>query len=174
MGEKEEMEHKITELVAPILDDMGLELYNVNFYPAGRRSILRIFVDRQGGGVTIADCASVSRELSAILDVEDPIPTSYALEVSSPGATRRLKSERDFERSIGRTVFIETSEPVENLRTFRGVLVAFENDEAVIEVQQKEKKREVSKSKVIIRIPHRVIGFARLEIDEDKISGDKQ
>lgn len=174
MKEKDEVEHKVKGLVEPILEDMELELCDVNFHPAGKRSILRIFIDRVGGGVTIDDCAKVSRELSAILDIEDPIPTSYALEVSSPGATRRLKSERDFKRSIGRTVLVETKEPVENMRVFRGVLVAFENEKIVVEIQRKEAKGKQKEEKAVVSIPHNIINLARLDLGSGETLGDKR
>lgn len=174
MSEKSEIEYKVKELVEPILDEMGLELYDVNFHLAGKRSILRIFIDRVDGNVTIDDCAKVSQELSAILDVEDPIPTSYVLEVSSPGATRRLKNEHDFKRSIGKTVLVETKEPIENRRVFKGVLIAFEGNTITVEIQKKKTKGKQRAEKTLVEIPYDAISFARLELDLAEILGDKR
>ncbi len=173
MVSRETVESRVMELVKPILDDLGLELYEISFHPAGNRSILRIFVDRPGGGITLAECAQVSRELSAILDVEDPIPHSYTLEVSSPGATRRLKDERDFKRSVGMFVLLELSRPVEGKRSFRGRLMAFEGGEVKIEVCRRSKKGG-SLKRSEVRIPYEAISFARLEVREDDLLEGKR
>jgi len=161
------------ELVEPILADLGLELYELSFRPAGNRSVLKVFVDRPGGGITLAECAQVSRELSAVLDVEDPIPYSYTLEVSSPGATRKLSDERDFERSVGRNVFVETSEPVDGKRAFSGRLAAFEDGKVEIEVGQKTKKGRPPK-KARVCIPYEIVSFARLEVGKDDLLGGRR
>lgn len=94
----------------PILDSLRLELVDVEFKRSGREAVLRLFIDKEGG-VTLDDCADVSRELSLVLDVEDCIPCAYNLEVSSPGLDRPLKSEADYGRFAGRLVKVRTYEP---------------------------------------------------------------
>ena len=88
---------QVTELLQPLLDEKGLELVELEFNKVGRGYLLRVFIDKPGGG-NLDDCADLSRELSVQLDVEDCIPGRYNLEVSSPGRNRPLKSERDFIR----------------------------------------------------------------------------
>ena len=97
----------IETLVSPILASLGMELVDLEFKREGRSWFLRLFVDKPGG-VTLDDCAEVSREVSAILEVEDPIEAPYRLEVSSPGIDRPLKKPADFDRFAGQLVKIKT------------------------------------------------------------------
>lgn len=117
---------RVTGIVQPILDSMQLELVDIEFVRLGRESALRLFIDKDGG-VTLDDCADVSRELSAILDVEEIISVNYTLEVSSPGLDRPLKKAQDYERYAGRLVKIRTYEPFPDdagnkRKTFLGTL----------------------------------------------------
>ncbi|MDD3846022.1 MAG: ribosome maturation factor RimP [Syntrophorhabdaceae bacterium] len=123
---------KIKDIVAPILDERLLELVEIELRPSGKRWLLRIFIDKEGG-VTIADCEYVSRELSRVLDVEDPIEQPYTLEVSSPGLTRSLKSREDFARFRGKKCRIITHEEVGGKREFLGTIVDAAGDEVTIE-----------------------------------------
>jgi len=116
----------VDALVQPILDSMQLELVELEFVRVGRDAVLRLFIDKDGG-ITLDDCAEVSRELSAILDVEDIISVNYTLEVSSPGLDRPLKKTQDYERYAGRLVKIRTYEPFlddagNKRKTFLGTL----------------------------------------------------
>jgi ribosome maturation factor RimP len=95
----------LDELVRQSCSEVGVELVECDLFQAGNRKILRIFIDRPTG-VSIDDCAKVSRSLGALLDLEDLIPTAYNIEVSSPGLDRPLKTTRDFERNIGHLVRI--------------------------------------------------------------------
>jgi ribosome maturation factor RimP len=113
-------------IVQPILDSMQLELVDIEFVRMGRDAILRLFIDKDGG-VTLDDCADVSRELSAVLDVEEVIPVHYTLEVSSPGLDRPLKKVQDYERYAGHLIKIRTYEPFSDdsgnkRKTFLGTL----------------------------------------------------
>jgi ribosome maturation factor RimP len=123
---------KIEAVVAPILGERLLELVEVEFRPSGKRWLLRIYIDKEGG-VTIDDCEYVSRELSRILDVEDPIEHPYTLEVSSPGLTRPLKRREDFERFLGKKCRIITREEVGGKREFLGKIVDTAGEEVTIE-----------------------------------------
>ena len=118
---------RVTELAAPLAASLNLELVEVEYRQEGRQMVLRLFIDREGG-VTLDDCASVSRELAEILDVEDFIQGHYSLEVSSPGINRPLKKAADFERFTGRLVKIRTFEPLADdagnkRKTFVGLLL---------------------------------------------------
>jgi len=97
----------IEALIMPILTDLGMELVDLEFKREGHSWFLRLFIDKPGG-VTLDDCAEVSREVSALLEVEDPIEAPYRLEVSSPGIDRPLKKPADFDRFAGQLVKIKT------------------------------------------------------------------
>lgn len=111
----------IEEHAGRLLEDMGLELVEVQFRREGRGWVLRLFIDSEDG-VTIDDCAGVSREISAWLDVEDLIDHPYNLEVSSPGLERPLKKPGDYERFSGRKARIKLREPRDGRRVFTGIL----------------------------------------------------
>jgi len=96
----------ITPLIEEKLGQLGLELYDIKFLRAGPKSILRVFIDKESG-VTIDDCEEASNEISPLLDVENFSNTPYRLEVSSPGADRPLRSEKDFRRARGRSVMVQ-------------------------------------------------------------------
>jgi ribosome maturation factor RimP len=100
----------IRRIALPILESMAIELVDIEFGRVGRDAVLCLFIDKEGG-VMLDDCANVSRELSAILDVEDVIASAYTLEVSSPGLDRPLKTKEDYERFTGRLVKIRTYQP---------------------------------------------------------------
>jgi ribosome maturation factor RimP len=122
---------KPIEEIRPIIEEklrgMGLELYELKFHPAGRKSILRIYIDKDAG-VTIADCETASRELSVLLDVEEFSSAPYSLEVSSPGADRPLRTARDFARMKGRDVAIELASAVQDMMRVSGTVVSAGDD----------------------------------------------
>ena len=111
----------VESFAGPVLDDMGLELVEIQFRRESGGWILRLFIDREGG-VNVDDCASVSRQISAYLEVEDLIDHAYNLEVSSPGLERPLKRKEDFIRFSGRKARIKLKEPVDGQRVFIGLL----------------------------------------------------
>jgi ribosome maturation factor RimP len=124
--------HKLFE---PGIRALGYELVDVEYAADGGRNVLRIYIDRPAG-ITVDDCAKVSRQLSAILDVEDPIPEQYVLEVSSPGLDRPLVKREDFERFSGQQVKVRMREAVTGRRNFKGTLVGVEGDAIVVNVDQ--------------------------------------
>jgi len=131
---------QIENIVTPVLASMGLELVEVEYKREGKAMILRLFIDREGG-ITLDDCADVSREVSEILDVEDVIPGKYSLEVSSPGLDRPLKRASDYERFRGRLVKIRTCELLADddgnrRKTFLGELLGLEG--GVVRLHLKE------------------------------------
>ena len=107
---------QIQDMIEPVIRSMGIALWACEVHQQGRYSLLRIYIDRDGKGVSLEDCTQVSREVSAILDVEDPIKSQYQLEVSSPGLDRQLSTAIHFSRYIGCTVKIKFRVPQNNHR----------------------------------------------------------
>ncbi|KEO82971.1 ribosome maturation factor RimP [Tumebacillus flagellatus] len=142
----------VEELAAPIVEGEGLELVDVEYKKEGANWFLRVFIDKPEG-VDIDDCSRVSEKLSDMLDEVDPIPDSYFLEVSSPGAERPLKKPADFERSIGKQVYITTYEPVDGQKTFEGVLSGYDGDVVTI-----------TEAKKTVTLPAERIASARLAV----------
>lgn len=128
-----QLENMIEDAVAAT----GFELWGVELVRAGKHSILRVFIDSQDG-VNVDDCALVSRQVGAILDVEDPITGEYNLEVSSPGMDRILFKETQYQASIGATLNVKTRMPVDGRRKFKGTLSGVENSAIVLEVDKDE------------------------------------
>ena len=127
------LEDKLTEMLEPGVEALGYELVGVEFVRAGKHSILRVFIDHENG-VTVDDCAEVSYQASAILDVEDPITTEYNLEVSSPGMDRPLFKARHYEQAVGEVIQARWTVPMDNRRNFKGKLLSCENGMINIEV----------------------------------------
>lgn len=104
---RETIQTKLEALIAPILADLNFELVDLQVQSEGRQQALRIFIDKPGG-ITLDDCVAVSREFSAILEIEDPIKSAYRLEVSSPGLDRPLKKPADYQRFAGQKIKLKT------------------------------------------------------------------
>lgn len=113
---------KVQELIAPTVAALGVALWGVEYLARGRRSVLRIYIDRDEGGVDVDDCERVSRQVSALLDVEDPIPGEYTLEVSSPGMDRPLFEADQYARYIGQDVKLVLKMPVNGRRKLKGTI----------------------------------------------------
>lgn len=120
-------------MLRPAVEEVGKELLGIEFVSAGKHSILRIFIDHENG-INVDDCAEVSRQVSALLDVEDPISTEYSLEVSSPGLDRPLFDLSHFQAVIGETINVKISMPLNGRRKFKGKLVSIENDTLIVNV----------------------------------------
>jgi ribosome maturation factor RimP len=146
----------IEELAIPIIQELGLELVEIEYLKEGKNWFLRIYIDSDSG-VDIEDCGLVSERLSEKLDLVDPIPHNYFLEVSSPGAERPLKRDKDFEKAIGKNVFIKTYEPIDGEKSFEGTLLAFDGQVLKIEVKIKTRKKTME-------IPYEKVANARLAI----------
>jgi len=121
MSEPKRIVNEVSLLVEPLLSEFGMEMVDVEFQFERGRWILRVFIDKQGG-VTIDDCASISRELGDLIEAENIINLAYALEISSPGLNRPLTKEDDFIRSIGKMVQLKMSRPINKRRNFAGCL----------------------------------------------------
>ena len=150
----EATKNRVVGIVEPVINSLGIELVDLELNKMRRKALLRVYIDREGG-VTIDDCELVSREIEAVLDVEDPIPYSYVLEVSSPGLDRPLKNPKDFKRYSGKKVRLVTIEPVEKENFFIGE-IEFATDDNVVLLLPKDRK---------ITIPYDNISRARLEVE---------
>lgn len=132
-----DMNETVTERVwviaEPLVTHEGLEIVDVEYHREPRGMVLRLFLDRRGGGgVSLDDLAGVSRQLGDILDVHDAVPGAYTLEVSSPGINRRLRRPEHFQRYVGQKVRVRTIAPLEGRRTFIGTLEAVEADSIIV------------------------------------------
>ena len=127
MSRKEEYESKAESMLAPVVQEAGFELVDVEYVKEGGTWYLRGYIDKPGG-ITVNDCEMVSRTFNALLDEDDFIEGSYVLEISSPGLDRPLKKPRDFERSIGRLVEVRTYQPVEGCKEFTGILQSCDDE----------------------------------------------
>lgn len=127
----------LDQIVEPVVSGLGYELVGTEFLPQGRHSLLRVYID-QPNGITVEDCESVSRQLSAVLDVEDPIPGNYTLEVSSPGLDRPLFTLEHFTRFLGCRSAIRLRTPVEGRRKIVGVLKNVENEVVTVATEEKD------------------------------------
>lgn len=128
---------ELRKLLEPNVERLGYELTDLEVNLSGGGGVLRLFID-QAGGVGLEDCEKVSRAVSVLLDVEDPIPGRYDLEVSSPGLDRKLTKIEHFQRFTGETVKVQTRFPIEGRRRFRGRLVATDDTNIVLEVDGAE------------------------------------
>jgi ribosome maturation factor RimP len=141
---------RLFELLEPALAAMGFELADIDAH-LGRRGLLRLYIDRQGG-VTVDDCQRVSEQIGALLDVEDPLPGSYVLEVSSPGFDRRLRTLAHFERFSGENAKVELRDARhDGRRRFTGRIVRVEGSDVLLEVDGE-----------LTRLPFGDIAVARL------------
>jgi ribosome maturation factor RimP len=124
-------------MLEPAVEALGFELLGLEFVQAGRHSTLRVYIDHENG-ITVDNCADVSRQVSAILDVEDPITNEYDLEVSSPGVDRPLFKPAHFEQAQGEEVRVRTKLPQDGRRNFKGDLVAASSDMITLQIDGHE------------------------------------
>ena len=152
---------RIREIAVRVAGTYGLLIDEVVMRREGGADVLRVVLDRPGPAATpeesvsIADCERVSQELSTILDVEDMLPDTYTLEVSSPGLDRPLRDARDYERFAGRLAKIVTREPINRQTAFAGRLRGIEGDDVLFE----------NEGGKLVRLPLRAISRARLEVE---------
>ncbi len=130
-----EMHQRLQELVEPVVRSEGLVLVELIYRREGGGRVLRLYVDRPEGGVTLEECALVSRQVSHLLDVEDLIPARYNLEVSSPGLTRQLKSPREYELFAGRPARLVIRDLEGRTETLKGLLKGLAGEEVLIETK---------------------------------------
>ncbi len=124
----------LLSLVAPVVQDSGLELLRIRITGQDGEQVLQIMADRDEGMITVEDCERISRAISAVLDVEDPLKGQYILEVSSPGMARPLCRPKDFIRWAGFEAKLELSCAFDGRKRFRGVLSGYEDGEVLMDV----------------------------------------
>ncbi|MDH4266031.1 MAG: ribosome maturation factor RimP [Deltaproteobacteria bacterium] len=144
---------EVRQVVDPVLQSQGVELIDLEYQRESQGWVLRIYIDREGG-ITVQDCAELSGELGAILEVRDLIDNPYTLEVSSPGLTRPLKKPEDYNRYRNRLAKIKTFELIEGQKNFKGILQGLEGETVYLQVEGR-----------ILEIPLRGIAKANLEIE---------
>ena len=131
------IQREIEQLIQPTLSDMGYELWGCEYLAQGKHSLLRIYIDT-AAGIGMEDCEKVSRQISAILDVEDPISGNYSLEVSSPGIPRPLFHSRQYQRYMGLEVQIKLFKPVNAKRKFLGTIASADEQTLVLTIDNKQ------------------------------------
>lgn len=151
---------QIEQIATPITEELNLELVDVEFVKEGRNYFLRVYVDNPAAPIDIEQCALVSEKLSEILDELDPIEQNYFLEVSSPGAERPLKKDKDFEKAIGKLVYIKTYEQIDGAKEFEGYLQSFTEDEVQIEIKIKTRRKTAAFDRKKIAVIRLAIDFS--------------
>ncbi len=129
--ERDMIQDEIEQLIQPTIDSMGYDLWGCEYLAQGKHSLLRIYIDKVDG-IGVEDCEKVSRQVSAILDVEDPIPGNYSLEVSSPGIPRPLFRSSQYQGHVGLEVQIKLYKPVAAKRKFVGTIVSADESTVVL------------------------------------------
>ncbi|MEM8986068.1 MAG: ribosome maturation factor RimP [Pseudomonadota bacterium] len=133
----ETLERRIADLAGPVAADLGFDLVRIRVSGAKRKTV-QVMAERPDGAFSIDDCAALSRALSAVFEVDDPIRDAYTLEVSSPGVDRPLVRPRDFERWAGHAAKLELDRMIEGRKRFKGVLAGFEDDNVLIDLEGEE------------------------------------
>lgn len=134
---KQEIEEKCTELVMPIIEAGNYDLWDVEYVKEGADYYLRVYADKEGG-IGIDDCVDISRQLEKKLDEEDFIKEAYILEVSSPGLTRVLKKDKEFEKSIGRLVDIKLYKALNGQKELQGILKSFDEKSLTFNISDED------------------------------------
>ena len=141
-----EIKEKVKELLEPILEEQNLKLVDIEWVKEGK-PVLRIYIYNPEG-TSIDNCEFVSRRIGALLDVEDLIPHSYTLEVSSPGLNRKLKNKEEYDIFKGRDIKIITTEPIEDKNVFKGKLLGLDEEEENVKVEEEEKEIKIPLEKI--------------------------
>ncbi|MBY6093911.1 ribosome maturation factor RimP [Ferrimonas balearica] len=131
------MEQRLTEMLSEPVEALGYELWGIQYVRAGNHSTLRLFIEHENG-ITVDDCAAVSRQVGAVLDVEDPITTEYNLEVSSPGLDRPLFTAEHYQRYMGSEAVVVLNMPMEGKRKWQGEIVAVDGDMVTLRHNEKD------------------------------------
>ncbi len=128
---------QLQQILAPVVEAMGFQCWGVEYIAQGKHSLLRIYIEHDNG-ITVDNCETVSRQVSALLDVEDPISSEYVLEVSSPGMDRPLFELQQYRDLVGQEVKIRLRSAIEERRNFEGVLRGVEDEDVVVQVDNYE------------------------------------
>ncbi|MEH6549456.1 MAG: ribosome maturation factor RimP [Pseudomonadales bacterium] len=128
---------QLTEMLEPAVAALGYELWGLEYISGGNQPMIRIYIESPNG-ITVDDCAATSRQVSAVLDVEDPIRSEFRLEVSSPGVDRPLFKEEHYIAHLGHRIKVVLRYPFEGRRNFTGILTGIEDDDVVLVVDDNE------------------------------------
>ncbi|QSX34517.1 ribosome maturation factor RimP [Shewanella avicenniae] len=131
------LESRLEEMLTPAIEGLGYQLWGIEFVMAGKHSTLRIYIDSEQG-VNIEDCAATSRQVGSVLDVEDPIPSEYTLEVSSPGLDRPLFKAEQYQLYVGEDAKVQLTMPVAGSRNLKGQITQVEGQMVTLKVDGKE------------------------------------
>lgn len=148
---------RVADTLEPAIESEGYTLVDVELKGKGGSRVLRLFIDKPDGGITLDDCQKVSELVSPVLDVEDVVEGRYYLEVSSPGINRRIRKKTDFERFVANTVTIHARSPVDGRRKITGVIEGVEDAEVLIRYDRSGVEK-------ISRVPLAVIDRANLKL----------
>lgn len=170
-------ESRLTELLAPTVESLGFELWGLELLSPNRRPTLRLFIEGENG-VTVDDCAKVSRHVSSVLDVEDPIQGEYTLEVSSPGVDRLLFKPAQYSLYVGEPIEVKLRFPFEGRRKFRGWLMGLENEDVVVRMDDHEfllPLKQVDRARVQPRLDMKGRGGKEADAQESvaELDGDE-
>lgn len=140
---------RVEEIVAPIVESLGFELVDVEYVKEGPDYYLRIAIDKLGG-IDIADCALASEHISEVMDKEDPITEAYFMDVSSPGAERPLKKEKDYENAVGNNIYVKLYEPIAGDKEWIGILEQYNEEFITInaKIKTRTKTIEIDRKKI--------------------------
>ena len=131
------LESRLAEMLKVPVEALGFQLWGIEYVQAGKHSTLRVFIDGENG-INIEDCANASRQVSAVLDVEDPIPTEYTLEVSSPGVERPVFTAEQYAAYVGEDTKVQLTMPVAGSRNLKGAITKVEGQMLSLNVNGKE------------------------------------
>ncbi len=143
----------LISLLEPTIERLGYELTDLELKLGGRDGLVRVFIDKMGG-IDIEDCEAVSRQVSAILDVEDPLPGHYTLEVSSPGLDRALTKPAHFQRFMGEDVRVKLRFPLDGRRNFKGALKSANDENIEVEVDGESHSLPLATIESARLVPH--------------------
>ena len=153
LAKRTEIEAKVEKMVLPIIEENHFELVDVEYVKEGANWYLRVFADKEGG-ININDCVLISRALEEKLDADDFIEEAYILEVSSPGLGHPLKKEKDYIRSIGKSIDIKLYKAIDKQKEFTGILKEYSSEQVVITIEDED-----------VTFETRSIASARLSLD---------
>jgi ribosome maturation factor RimP len=142
---------RVTEIITPYAEELGLDIWDVRFAKEGTDWYLRIFIDKEGG-ISIDDCVDLTHAVTKPLDEADPISQSYTLEVSSPGVERELTADKHFEKYIGADVMVRLIRPVNNVRDYEGKLVSYNGGEITLSLADGEELKVNKKDTSYVKL----------------------
>lgn len=160
MSKRDTYEAKFEQILMPITEKFGVQIYDVEYVKEGADWYLRAYIDKDGG-VTIEDCEKVSRAVSEVMDQDDFVDDAYILEVSSPGLGRTLKKDKHLEKSIGMEVEVKTYKPIEKQKEFSGVLKEFDADSITIVTEE----ADAEENNMEMKFARSEIALIRLALD---------